>query len=85
MKPLSKLSVNEVTRLLESLNLTKYCAAFQENAIDGPTLMNCKREEDVIELGIPLTAKARILFEEINKHKDFKVRRKQCFLEIVGF
>ena len=37
--------------------------------IDGPTLMNCKSEEDVIELGIALTAKARILFEEIVKFK----------------
>ena len=37
--------------------------------IDGPTLMNCKSEDDVIELGIALTAKARILFEEIVKFK----------------
>ena len=37
--------------------------------IDGPTLMNCKSEDDVIELGIALTAKARILLEEIVKFK----------------
>jgi hypothetical protein len=37
--------------------------------IDGPTLMNCKSEDDVKELGIALTAKARILYEEIVKFK----------------
>ena len=37
--------------------------------IDGLTLMNCKSEEDVLELGIDITAKARILFEEIVKFK----------------
>jgi len=35
----------------------------------GPTLMNCKSEDDVKELGIALTAKARILYEEIDKFK----------------
>ena len=55
-----------MTRLLESLNLANYCAAFEENRIDGPTLMNCKIEEDVVELGIPLIAKARVLFNEIS-------------------
>ena len=73
IKPLSELSVNEVTRLLESLNLANYCAAFEENDIDGPTLMNCKIEEDVVELGIPLRvtrAKARVLLNEITKRKE---------------
>jgi hypothetical protein len=37
--------------------------------IDGLTLMNCKTEEDVIELGITLRAKARVLFKEIIKNK----------------
>ena len=31
--------------------------------------MNCKTEEDVIELGIPIIAKARVLFNEIIKYK----------------
>jgi hypothetical protein len=42
--------------------------------IDGLTLMNCKTKEDVIELGIPLRAKARVLFNEITKYKEFEVR-----------
>jgi hypothetical protein len=31
--------------------------------------MNCKSEDDVKELGIDITAKARILYEEIVKFK----------------
>ena len=76
-KPLSELSVDDVIHLLESLNLSNYCAVFQENDIDGPTLMNCKSEEDVIELGILLRAKARVLFNEIIKLKEVEVRCKQ--------
>ena len=52
-------------RLLELLNLRNYCAVFQENDIDGPTLMNCKSEEDVEELGIDIVAKARLLINKI--------------------
>jgi len=74
MKSLSELSVNEVTNLLKSLNLTNYCAEFEEKLIDGLTLMNCKTEKEVIELGIPLIAKARVLFNEITKFKEFEVR-----------
>ena len=37
--------------------------------IDGPTLMNCKSEDDVKELGIALTAKARILYDKIVQYK----------------
>jgi len=68
-KPLSELSVDDVIHLLESLNLRNYCAVFQENAIDGPTLMNCKSVKDVEEFGIDIVAKARILYEEIVKLK----------------
>ena len=69
-KPLSELSVVDVIHLLESLNLRNYCAVFQKNAIDGPSLMNCKSVYDVKELfGIDITAKARKLYEEIVKFK----------------
>jgi hypothetical protein len=37
--------------------------------IDGPTLMNCKSEDDVKELGIDMTAKARRLYQELIKFK----------------
>ena len=38
-KPLSELSVDNVIRLLESLNLSNFCNNFEDNMIDGPTLM----------------------------------------------
>ena len=72
-KRLSELSVDDVKRLLESLKLSNYCNIFEDNMIDGRTLKNCKSEEDVKELGIALTAKARILFEEIVQLKSNEV------------
>ena len=68
-KPLSEFSVDDVIHLLESLNLRNYCAVFQENAIDGPTLMYCNSVKDVEELGINIVAKARILYEAIVQFK----------------
>ena len=78
IKPLSELSVNEVTCLLESLNLTNYCSVFKEKLIDGPTLMNCKTEKDVVGLGILLRAKARVLFNEITKRKETEFEVQDC-------
>ena len=57
--------MDEVSLFLESVNLSKYCAVFRANDIDGPTLMNCKSADDVKELGIDKTAKARLLFNKI--------------------
>jgi hypothetical protein len=68
-KPLSELSVDDVIHLLESLSLSNFCNNFEDNLIDGPTLMNCKSVDDVKELGIALTAKARILYEKIVQYK----------------
>ncbi len=61
--------MDDVIHLLESLDLSYFCNNFEDNRIDGPTLMNCKSEDDVKELGIALTANARILYEEIVKFK----------------
>ncbi len=61
--------MDDVIHLLKSLNLSNVCNNFEDNRIDGPTLMNCKSEDDVKELGIALTAKARILYKEIIKFK----------------
>lgn len=58
-----------MTCLLESWNLTKYCAAFEENEVNGVILMNCKSVDDVKELGISLTAKARFFLNEIIEYK----------------
>ena len=55
--------------LLASLNLSNFCSNFEDNRNDGTTLMYCKSEDDVKELGIALTAKARRFYEEIVKFK----------------
>ena len=55
--------------LLESLNLSKYIEVFKQNEIDGRTLDNCRSEEDVKQLGITMTAKARVLLNEIEKRR----------------
>ena len=57
--------MDDVIHLLESLKLSNFCYNFEDNRIDGPTLMNCKSVEDVEQLGIALLAKARILYEKI--------------------
>ena len=41
--------------------------------IDGPTLMNCKSEDDVKELGIDIVAKARLLLNKIIELKSTEV------------
>ncbi len=61
--------MDDVIHLLESLKLSKFCNNFEDNMIDGPSLMNCKSVDDMKELGIALTAKAKILYEEIVKFK----------------
>ena len=68
-----------MTRLLESLNLTKYCAQFEKTEVDGAILVNCKSVEDVTQLGISLPAKARVLFNEITKRKEFEVQDCICY------
>ena len=68
-KPLSELSVDDVIHLLELLKLSNFCYNFEDNRIDGLTLMNCKSVKDVEEFGIDIVAKARILYEEIVKLK----------------
>lgn len=54
-----------MTRLLESLNLNNYCAAFEKNEVDGAVLVECESVEEVKELGIKETAIARKLFKNI--------------------
>ena len=67
--------MDDVIGLLKSIKLRKYCAVFRENDIDGPTLINCKSVEDVEELGIDITAKAKFLYEEIVKLKSTEIER----------
>ena len=59
----------EVQHLLESLNLNNYIDVFKQKEVDGRTLQNCRSEEDVKQLGITMTAKARVLLNEIVKRR----------------
>ena len=68
-KPLKDLTESEVHDLLESLNLNKFIEIFKKNEVDGRTLQNCLSEEDVKQLGITMTAKARVLLNEIEKRR----------------
>ena len=63
-KPFEELTELEVQHLLESLNLNKYIDVFKQNEVDGRTLQNCRSEDDVKELGITMTAKARVPLEK---------------------
>ena len=63
VKPLSELSVYEVGIVLEALKLGNYKEAFLNNEIDGKCLMECSTVDEVKEMGISISVKAKYLFE----------------------
>ena len=65
VKPLSELSVHEVGTLLEALKLGKYKEALLSNDIDGKCLMECSTVDEVVEMGISLTVKAKYFLKTI--------------------
>ena len=69
VKPLSELSVHEVSSILEAMKLGKYKETLLSNEIDGKCLMKCHTVEDVKEMGIPMTVKASLFLHEIRKWK----------------
>ena len=68
-KPLSELTVVEVSRLLGSIEFDEYKAVFVKNKIDGKCLMKCNTIEDVVNMGINIFVKASLLLDEIKKWK----------------
>jgi hypothetical protein len=66
-KPLSELTVGEVGTLLEALKLGKYKEALLNNEIDGKCLVECSTVDEVIEMGISLSVKAKYFLKEIKK------------------
>jgi len=68
-KPLSELTVVEVSRLLGSIEFDEYKAVFVKNKIDGKCLMKCNTIEDVVNMGITIFVKASLLLDEIKKWK----------------
>ena len=67
VKPLSELSVHQVGIVLEALKLGKYKEALISNEIDGKSLVRCSTVDEVKEMGIPITVKAKLLFEKIRE------------------
>ena len=68
-KPLSELTVDEVERLLESIEFDEYKAVFAKNKIDGKCLIECYTCEDVVNMGITIFVKARIFLNKVKKWK----------------
>ena len=46
--------------------MRKYCKSVVDNGIDGRTLLTCQSVEEIKELGIDITVKARMLFDELS-------------------
>ena len=67
VKPLSELSVHQVGIVLETLKLGNYKEALLKNNIDGKCLMECSTVDDVKEMGISLSVKAKYFLKEIKK------------------
>jgi hypothetical protein len=68
-KPLSSLSVEEVSMLLHSLRLGKFVDQLRENEVDGATLALCKSEEEIVEVGVSMQLKARVLLAKIQVYR----------------
>ena len=67
VKPLSELSVHEVGIVLEALKLDNFKEALVKNNIDGNCLMECSTVDEVKEMGISLSVKAKYFLKEIKK------------------
>lgn len=68
-KPLKELSVDDVSLLLENSKLSKYVQEMKSNDVDGETLFEVQNDEEMKELGISLSAKARLFFRKVEEYK----------------
>ena len=68
-KPLEQLTVDDVTVLLESLNMGQYAAAVKEQAVDGPCLACAECVDELKEMGVSMTAKAKMLYKCLSEYK----------------
>ena len=66
-RPLSELSVVDVGSLLDRLDISEFKAILVRNKIDGKSLVRCSTVDEVKEMGIPITVKAKLLFEKIRE------------------
>lgn len=68
-RPLNSLSVDDVSTLLHTLKLGKFVAQLKENEIDGAALAMCKSEDEIVEIGVSMQLKARVLYGKIQVYK----------------
>ncbi|RHY90762.1 hypothetical protein DYB35_003832 [Aphanomyces astaci] len=66
---LASLTKEDVGLLLNALACSKFSAAFLENEVTGEVLYGAASVEEIKELGMPLAAKARVLFDKIAEFK----------------
>ena len=66
-RPLSDLSAVDVGFLLDRLDISEFKAILVRNKIDGKSLVRCSTVDEVKEMGIPITVKAKLLFEKIRE------------------
>ena len=72
-RPLSELSDVDVGTLLDRLDLGEFKDLFVRNKIDGKSLVRCSTLDEVKEMGIPITVKAKLLFEKIREFQVYGV------------
>eukprot|EP01035_Chromulina_nebulosa_P018481 gene18481-24194_t len=65
------LTIEQVSIVLQYLNMKSYVSAFVDNEIDGKTLAYIESYEELVDIGVTVAAKARILFDTI---EEFKVK-----------
>ena len=68
-KELSELNVEEIGHMMCILQYNEYKEIFLRNRIDGKCLEKCISIDDVINMGINITVKARLFFDLIMKFK----------------
>ena len=69
VRPLEELTVEEVGVLLSSCKLSKFVDEMKDNDVDGPTLMEISHEDELKELGISITVKARMFHKKVEVFK----------------
>lgn len=68
-KTLKSIDHDDVIALLESLNLAAYCNDFMQNEVNGEVLSACDCHEDLKELGVSMTVKAKLLCTKLTEFK----------------
>jgi hypothetical protein len=68
-RPLDSLTVAEVGALLDTLKLSKFKEAVIANEVDGSALFFCQSEQELVEVGVAIALKARVLFAKVQTYK----------------